>query len=708
MQRVVSLFRKKMKIIGDGILGEMHNMLARTTQTGDVRDSNADDEDKMAMISEACASIYERVDTTLDAAKVSLASDAGASVVTATAWSQGSHKRVRFMHAKNIKRPQEDFELPVDNSSAPFIPHLKEKPFAKAPLVVEAHKNPYLPEIESWTPSDAQLAFRDITPALPLEGPCAWIDTPEELKRVAEKLSTVSEFAIDLEAHSYRSYQGFTCLMQVSTRAEDFLIDVLALRAHMSLLAAPFANPSIVKVLHGADFDVLWLQRDFGLYIVNMFDTGQAARLLSLPRFSLAYLLSTFCNVTANKAFQLADWRIRPLSAEMLHYAREDTHYLLFIYDKLVNQLLETGNEFKNHLVAVYDRSKELCARTYEKFVYTQAHADELLQRFSRGLNPTQREVFYALHEWRDSIARADDESIRYVLPDHMLLELSEAIPRDHAQILACCQPAPPHVRLHVTSILEIIAAAKSKTPRLSAQPAVEVRHAPNNVYVDADNLDEPMESEINAGALFDAAAWVPRPPTTALLFHSDDEDFDMAAVQRCMRIRSSFAGTPLYGAASVKKETEPFDRKGSAESTDSAGDVPVAATEPSSFAEIYRLSNINRKKNKKKKQREDGAAEDGDSDDGDAGPAAAAADPESFMQSIGWAAPEAPSTGFAKPGTAAAPYDFGAAPSLPASVEARPSFNPHEDSARQSGGQGGRSITHMKQGQRSVAFQKK
>ena len=30
-----------------------------------------------------------------------------------------------------------------------------------------------------------------------------------------------------------------------------------------------------MQVLHGADSDVKWLQRDFGLYIVNMFDTGQ-------------------------------------------------------------------------------------------------------------------------------------------------------------------------------------------------------------------------------------------------------------------------------------------------------------------------------------------------------------------------------------------------------------------------------------------------
>ena len=60
-------------------------------------------------------------------------------------------------------------------------------------------------------------------------------------------------------------------------------------------LAAVFADPGIVKVLHGADSDVLWLQRNFGLFVVNMFDTGQAARVLDYPSFGLAYLLQHFC-----------------------------------------------------------------------------------------------------------------------------------------------------------------------------------------------------------------------------------------------------------------------------------------------------------------------------------------------------------------------------------------------------------------------------
>ena len=50
-------------------------------------------------------------------------------------------------------------------------------------------------------------------------------------------------------------------------------------------------DTALRQVLHGMDFDIQWLQKDFGLYVVNAFDTSQAARVLSLPHFSLAYLL---------------------------------------------------------------------------------------------------------------------------------------------------------------------------------------------------------------------------------------------------------------------------------------------------------------------------------------------------------------------------------------------------------------------------------
>ena len=80
--------------------------------------------------------------------------------------------------------------------------------------------------------------------------------------------------------------------MQISTREEDFIIDTIALKKHLGdALRGIFDDPLITKVLHGANSDIEWLQRDFGIYVVNMFDTGQAARVLGLASKSLAFLL---------------------------------------------------------------------------------------------------------------------------------------------------------------------------------------------------------------------------------------------------------------------------------------------------------------------------------------------------------------------------------------------------------------------------------
>jgi hypothetical protein len=74
-----------------------------------------------------------------------------------------------------------------------------------------------------------------------------------------------------------------------------------------------------------------------------VFDTGQAARVMELGGYGLAHLLRHYCGINVDKKYQLADWRARPLSAEMLLYARQDTHYLLYVYDRLRNEALARG-----------------------------------------------------------------------------------------------------------------------------------------------------------------------------------------------------------------------------------------------------------------------------------------------------------------------------------------------------------------------------
>lgn len=54
----------------------------------------------------------------------------------------------------------------------------------------------------------------------------------------------------------------------------------------------------------------------------------------------------------------------------MLKYAREDTHYLLYIYDVMLNELLEKGLTLRNKtslVQTVLKKSTELCLTVYSK-----------------------------------------------------------------------------------------------------------------------------------------------------------------------------------------------------------------------------------------------------------------------------------------------------------------------------------------------------
>lgn len=90
------------------------------------------------------------------------------------------------------------------------------------------------------------------TPPSPPKGfadtPFAWVSTTQAFESMLAKLRQATEIAVDLEHHSYRSYAGFLCLMQISTREEDWIVDTLALREELRELNEVFTNPNVVKV----------------------------------------------------------------------------------------------------------------------------------------------------------------------------------------------------------------------------------------------------------------------------------------------------------------------------------------------------------------------------------------------------------------------------------------------------------------------------
>ncbi|KAH9499357.1 Exosome component 10, partial [Bulinus truncatus] len=328
------------------------------------------------------------------------------------------------------------------------------------------YPHPYAYELESFQPHPVLLERVNPKEPKPLDQtPLLMIDTKKQLQEMIDHLKTQTEIAVDLEHHSYRTFQGLTCLMQISTRQQDYIIDTLAIRNELHLLNEVFTDSQIVKVFHGADSDIQWLQRDFGVYVVNMFDTGQAARVLGFSRFSLAHLMMNYCHIEADKQFQLADWRIRPLPAELINYAREDTHYLLYIYDLMRNQLVDHGNAQNNLLSSVFERSKSVAAKIYQKPIFTTNDYLELYKKSKKVFNNQQMTALKEMYAWRDGMARIEDESLGYVLPNHMLLQIAEILPRERQGVLACCNPIPPLVRQSLIELHNIVLQARELVP---------------------------------------------------------------------------------------------------------------------------------------------------------------------------------------------------------------------------------------------------
>ncbi|OJJ51438.1 hypothetical protein ASPZODRAFT_56829 [Penicilliopsis zonata CBS 506.65] len=378
-----------------------------------------------------------------------------------------------------IPKPQLLFERQPDNTeTSPFRPLLRTKPHARLPLEESiepsggsetGYRNPYETEIRDAEYPPSTHASSPPIDYQPWESTTAtFVDTLDGVKQMLDELKSAKEIAIDLEHHDVHSYHGLVSLMQISTREKDWVIDTLKpWREELQVLNEVFADPHILKVLHGSSMDIIWLQRDLGLYVVGMFDTYHAACALNYPKRSLKFLLQKFVNFEADKKYQMADWRIRPLPSGMFDYARSDTHYLLYIYDHLRNELLKESTPDHNLMAYVQEQSKNEALQRYERPVYDAATGMgpggwyDVLSRNSLVLSKEQFAVFKAVHQWRDEIARAEDEGVQCVFPKHVLFKVAQAMPLDEGTLLRTLSPVTPIAKNRSSDLLETIRTAK-------------------------------------------------------------------------------------------------------------------------------------------------------------------------------------------------------------------------------------------------------
>jgi ribonuclease D len=253
------------------------------------------------------------------------------------------------------------------------------------------------------------------------------IQAQGELASLVHELEKQPRIAVDTESDSLYAYPEKVCLLQFSVPGADYLLDPLAFD-DLGQLSPLFSNPRIEKVLHGAEYDVAVLKRDFGFEITNLFDTRVAARTLGVKRNGLEALLSQFLGMDLDKRYQRANWGQRPLPEDMIDYARLDTHFLLPLRDQLMDQLKRVGR---------LEEALEACAYLAQLEAHDQEFNPQGFWRINgaQQLKGKQLAALRELYLLREQLALRLDRPPFKVLGDRTLLDIARSMPREHKEL---------------------------------------------------------------------------------------------------------------------------------------------------------------------------------------------------------------------------------------------------------------------------------
>src|ERR1017187_6160913 len=248
------------------------------------------------------------------------------------------------------------------------------------------------------------------------------IDTDAKLAAFLPTLKSATWLALDTEADSLHAYPEKVCLIQISTAAGDQLVDPLA-KTNLDPLLDALAGHELI--MHGADYDLRLFRKHHEFVPRAIFDTMLAARLLGERQFGLSSLVEKFLGVKLDKASQKADWARRPLTEKMETYARNDTHHLKPLTDKLKLELQQ-----KNRLAW----HQEICARLIAECSQSPVVDGDFVWRIkgSSHLNRPALAVLRELWHWREKEAVAADRPPFFILNHETLTNIASAAVENH------------------------------------------------------------------------------------------------------------------------------------------------------------------------------------------------------------------------------------------------------------------------------------
>jgi exosome complex exonuclease RRP6 len=200
------------------------------------------------------------------------------------------------------------------------------------------------------------------------------------------------------------------------------------------------------------------------------------------------------------------------------------------------NELIDksnTNNPEENRLEIVLQKSKETSLLRYEPQVYDHETGRgpggwfNLLVKTPALLSKEQFAVFKAVHAWRDRIAREDDDSINYVMPNHAIFNVAKNLPTDMVSLLGAIHPISHNVKSRSGELLALIKKAIAdgkngpsmmevlRPDSVGAMAKANLQTSADAVPTTINAKEEAIRSDVSKfwGDAFGSSIWEPRAP---------------------------------------------------------------------------------------------------------------------------------------------------------------------------------------------------
>jgi ribonuclease D len=318
------------------------------------------------------------------------------------------------------------------------------------------------------------------------------IDTEHRLAEFLTTLRNATWVAVDTEADSLHAYPEKVCLIQISTVAGDVLMDPLA-KINLDPVLDALSGHELI--MHGADYDLRLLLKHHAFVPSAIFDTMLAARLLGERQFGYSTLVEKYLGVKLEKGPQKANWALRPLTERMEKYARNDTHYLRSLEDRLKPEL-----EAKGRL----GWHQESCARLISESTQPRVADADAVWRI-KGSHLLGRPALAFLREvwqWRESEAIATNRPPFFIMSHEALVHIAAAA--------ATGRPIDPLIPKHISErrrsgLAKALARAKEISPQQYPRILERVKHHPTESerkrFLELEKRRDARAAELNIDA---------------------------------------------------------------------------------------------------------------------------------------------------------------------------------------------------------------